>query len=132
MGLPAAKQNDQVIGVDIHIVLVPSPGGSVPTPLPHVFSGRLDQNLSANVSIDGKAAATVGSIATNSRPHRPTPPGVSFQFPPQNRGDVTMGSTTVSINGKGAARAGDPVNSCNDVGNPASSRIVCISTVLIG
>ena len=132
MGLPAAKQNDQVVGIDIHIVMVPSPSGQVPTPLPHPFSGRLDQQLSTDVKVDGMFAATVGSIATNSPPHFPTPPGVAFQIPPANRGTVTVGSAVVKINGKQAARAGDPVDSCDDVGNPADSSIIAVSTVRIG
>jgi len=39
MGQPAAKQGDQVVATDVHIVLIPSPGGPVPTPLPHPFVG---------------------------------------------------------------------------------------------
>jgi uncharacterized Zn-binding protein involved in type VI secretion len=132
MGQPAAKQGDQVLGTDIHIVMVPSVSGQVPTPLPHPFSGRLDQALSSNVTIEGKYAATVGSIATNSPAHVPTPPGVSFQMPPANSGMVTTGSAMVTINGKPAARSGDTVDSCDDVGNRADSAIVAVSTVLIG
>ena len=30
MGQPAAKQGDQITAVDMHIVMVPSPGGPVP------------------------------------------------------------------------------------------------------
>lgn len=132
MGLPAAKQNDQVVGVDIHIVMVPSISGLIPLSLPHVFSGLLDQQLSTDVKIEGRFAATVGSVATNNPPHIPTPPGVAFQIPPANRGTVTTGSATVTINGKAAARSGDPVDSCNDVGAPADSSIIATSTVLIG
>ena len=128
MGQPAAKKGDKAVGTDIHVVMVPAPPGSpVPTPLPHPFNGILDKNLSANVKIEGMAAATVGSIATNTPPHIPTPPGVSFQVPPSNKGDVTSGSTSVFINGKGAARAGDPVASCD-----GSSTIVGASTVMVG
>ncbi len=128
MGQPAAKQGDQAVGVDIHIVLVPQPTGPpVPTPLPHPFKGILDTDLSPDVKIGGMAAATIGSIATNTPPHFPTPPGVSFQTPPANKGDVTGGSSTVLINGKGAARVGDSVASCD-----GSSTIVGASTVLIG
>jgi uncharacterized Zn-binding protein involved in type VI secretion len=132
MGQPAAKQNDQVVGVDVHIVMVPSPGGPVPTPLPHPFAGMLDQQLSSDVKIEGRFAATVGSVATNSPAHIPTLPGTSFQIPPLNRGTVARGSATVLINGKPAARAGDPVDSCDDVGNPQDSAIMAASTVLIG
>jgi hypothetical protein len=37
MGKPAAKKGDKIVSAtpgDIHIVMVPSPGGPVPTPLP--------------------------------------------------------------------------------------------------
>ena len=132
MGLPAAKQNDQVVGIDIHIVMVPSISGQVPTPLPHPFSGPLDQQLSSDVRIEGRFAATVGSVASNNPPHIPTPPGVAFQIPPANRGTVTTGSATVKINGKQAARAGDTVDTCDDIGNPAESTIIATSMVLIG
>ena len=53
MGVPAAKQGDQVVGVCTHTVMVPSPGGPVPTPLPHPFSGMLNNGLSTNVMISG-------------------------------------------------------------------------------
>ena len=33
MGQPAAKQGDKVMATDTHIVMIPSPGGPVPTPL---------------------------------------------------------------------------------------------------
>lgn len=127
MGQPAAKENDLAVGVDIHVVLVPSPGGPVPTPLPHPFSGPLDTDLSQDVEIEGRAAATKGSIATNKPPHIPTPPGTSFQSPPEDKGTVSTGSATVNINGKQAARVGDTVDSCEGV-----SVIVGSSTVLIG
>jgi uncharacterized Zn-binding protein involved in type VI secretion len=110
----AARQNDPVSGSDIHIVLVPSPGGPVPTPLPHQFSGMLVESLSGDVLINGLPAATVGSVARNLPPHLPTPPGTSFSKPPTNRGTVQLGSLTVQINGKQAARVGDLVLTCND------------------
>ena len=64
MGQPAAKQGDQVTAMDTHIVMVPSAGGPVPTPLPHPFTGIIDGNLSSDVMIMGMPAATVGSTAT--------------------------------------------------------------------
>jgi uncharacterized Zn-binding protein involved in type VI secretion len=132
VGQPAAKQNDPVTAVDIHIVLVPSPGGPVPTPLPHPFSGRLDGNLSSNVKVMGLPAATLGSTASNTPPHLPTPPGTAFQIPPTNRATIMKGSSTVMMNGKPAARAGDTVQTCADpVPNPAG-QLIATSTVLIG
>jgi uncharacterized Zn-binding protein involved in type VI secretion len=128
MGQPAAKEGDTVVGVDIHVVLVPAPPGSpVPTPLPHPFSGPLVSDLSSDVKIEGLAAATEGSVAENRPPHIPTPPGVSFQSPPDNSGTVQSGSTTVKINGKAAARVGDPVQTCD-----GSGAITGVSTVMIG
>ncbi len=133
MGLPAAKENDQVVGVDIHIVLVPAPPAPpIPTPLPHPFSGMLDGDLSSDVNIMGSPAATVNSTATNSPSHIPTPPGVSFQKPPADKGTVQMGSTTVLINGQGAARMGDPVMTCNDPADAPMGSIIASGTVLIG
>ena len=98
MGQPAAKQGDQIVAVDTHIVMVPSAGGPVPTPLPHPFAGLLDGNLSGNVNIMGMPAATVDSTASNAPAHTPTPPGTSFQSPPANQGTITLGSQTVRIN----------------------------------
>ncbi len=132
MAQPAAKQGDQVTAVDMHIVMVPSPGGPVPTPLPHPFSGIIDGSLSTDVMIMGMPAATVGSTATNTPPHIPTPPGTTFQIPPTNRGTITMGSSTVFINGKPAARNGDMAQTCADpVPNPAA-QVIAVGTVMIG
>ena len=133
MGLPAAKQNDQITAVDIHIVMVPSVSGQTPVPLPHPFDGRLNANLSPNVNIMGLPAATVGSMATNQSPHLPLAPGVSFQVPPNNQGTVTMGSSSVNINGKPAARGTDSAQTCADpVPNSGAKVVVASSTVMIG
>ena len=132
MGQPAAKQGDQIIAVDTHIVLVPSPSGSVPTPLPHPFSGMLNNGLSTNVKIMGKPAAVVGSTADNSPPHVALAPGVSFQKPPTNKATIQMGSATVMINGKPAARNGDTALTCNDPSDLPNGTVIAVGTVLIG
>jgi uncharacterized Zn-binding protein involved in type VI secretion len=132
MGAPAAKQGDQVVAVDTHIVMVPSGPAMVPTPLPHPFVGMLSGGLSSNVKIMGKAAATVDSTADNSPAHIPTPPGTSFQKPPKNKGTVTVGSATVKINNKAAARMGDPVKTCNDPQDLPVGKIIAAGTVLVG
>jgi len=129
---PAAKQGDQIVGTDTHIVLVPSPGGPVPTPLPHPFVGIIDGNLSRDVFIMGRPAATVGSTAKNTPPHIPTPPGTSFQKPPSNTGTIIMGSATVLVNNKPAARTGDTANTCNDPADLPVGKVVSVGTVLIG
>src|SRR5438132_7359296 len=96
---PASVMGDKAPGLCVHIVLVPAPPGPpVPTPLPHPFSGILQESLSSNVNIMSLAAATVNSIADNTPPHIPTPPGTSFVNPPSNKGTIITGSTTVFIN----------------------------------
>ena len=130
MGQPAAKQGDQVIATDIHIVMIPSPGGPIPTPLPNPFTGQLDGALSSDVKIEGKAAATKDSTATNSPSHIPA--GGPFQTPPSNKATIFMGSATVKINGKAAARTGDIAMTCNDPSDLPVGQVVAVSTVLIG
>jgi uncharacterized Zn-binding protein involved in type VI secretion len=132
MGQPAAKQGDQVTAVDTHIVMVPSPSGPTPSPLPHPFSGMLDGNLSTNVMIMGRPAATQGSTATNQPPHIPTPPGTAFQIPPTNQATIMMGSPTVKINGKPAARAGDQTQTCSDPVPNMGATLIAAGTVMIG
>lgn len=134
MGQPAAKKGDQVVGIDTHIVMVPppAPGPLVPTPLPHPFAGMLDNGLSQDVKIMGQPAATVGSTASNQPPHIPTPPGTAFQKGPANKATVKVGSTTVKINGKAAARAGDPADTCNDPTDLPAGTVIAVGTVLIG
>ena len=132
MGQPAAKQGDQIMATDIHIVMVPTPGGPVPTPTPHPFAGIINGGLSTDVLIEGLPAATVNSTATNTPPHIPIG-GPSFQIPPSNQGKIIMGSTTVLINGNPAARTGDTAMTCNDPADLPSGQIVSTTaTVLIG
>lgn len=127
---PAAKQGDRIVATDTHIVMIPSPGGPIPTPLPHPFMGNLDGSLSADVFIGGAAAATQGSTATNSPPH--VPQGGPFQTPPKDRGEVMIGSATVLINGKPAARNADPCLTCNDPADLPVGQVVATGTVFVG
>lgn len=130
MGKPAAKQGDQVLATDTHIVMIPSPGGPVPTPLPHPFMGMIDGNLSPDVNIMGMPAATVGSTATNTPAH--IPQGGPFQSPPGNQGSIELGSNTVLISGKGAARIGDMARTCNDPADMPVGTVIASGTVMIG
>jgi uncharacterized Zn-binding protein involved in type VI secretion len=132
MGQPAAKANDQVVGVDTHIVMVPSPGGPVPTPLPHPFSGVINGGTISSVKIAGQPAAVVGSTADNSPAHIPTPPGTSFQKPPTNKATIQTGSGTVKIGGKMAARMSDTANQCNDPADAPTGSVIAAGTVMIG
>jgi uncharacterized Zn-binding protein involved in type VI secretion len=132
MGQPAAKKGDQIVATDTHIVMVPSPGGPVPTPLPHPFTGIISDGLSSDVNIMGMPAATVDSTADNTPPHIPTPPGTSFQNPPANKATIKLGSATVKINGKMAARNGDMAETCNDPSNLPVGQVIAVGTVMIG
>ena len=131
MGQPAATLGSQVVAVDTHIVLIPTPGGPVPTPLPSPFSGQITGGTVATVSIMGQPAAIVGSTADNVPPHIPV--GGPFQTPPANRGTVFTGSATVLIGGKPAARNLDTAVTCDDLApTAAKGQVIAAGTVLIG
>lgn len=132
MGQPAAKQGDQIVATDTHIVMVPSGPSLVPTPLPHPFAGIINGGLSSDVNLMGMPAATVDSTADNTPPHIATPPGTTFQAPPANKGTIKLGSSTVKINGKAAARNGDVAETCNDPADLPVGQVIATGTVLIG
>jgi len=131
MGMPAAKQGDKIMATDIHIIMIPAPPGPpVPTPLPHPFMGIINGNLSTDVMIMGLPAATMGSTATNMPPH--IPQGGPFQKPPSNKATTQIGSPTVMINGKMAARNGDMAMTCNDPADLPVGTVMAVGTVFIG
>ena len=130
MGQPAAKQGDRIMATDTHIVLIPAGSGTIPTPLPHPFTGIIEGALSSDVKIMGKPAATVDSTATNTPAH--VPQGGPFQKTPSNKGTIKMGSATVKINGKMAARNGDMAMTCNDPSDLPVGKVVAVGTVTIG
>src|SRR5438552_17956711 len=125
MPQPAAKQGDRITALDTH--LIQPPGPTAPVPVPHPFSGIIDGGLSSDVKIEGMPAATVTSTATNTPPHIPI--GGTFVIPPKNKGQIIMGSATVFINGKAAARAGDTALTCNDPVDLPVGTVVAVSTV---
>jgi uncharacterized Zn-binding protein involved in type VI secretion len=127
---PAAKLGDKVVGSDNHIVLVPTPGGPVPTPTVLPFSGTLTSGCSPNVLIEGKPAAILGSLAMNMPPH--VAPNGTFQVPPTNLGMVLEGIATVLVNGAPIAVNGGRVQTCNDPAPAPTSQIIAISKVIIG
>ena len=126
----AAKENDQIVAVDTHIVMVPSPGGPVPTPMPMPFNGKLVQNLCQGVMVDNMKAAVDGSVAMNNPPHVPT--GGPFQNPPNNQGTIKKPSGSVLFEDKPAARMGDMAETCNDPAPAPIGTVVASGTVLIG
>ena len=129
MGKPAAKQGDAITARDLHDIQPPS-GGRVKTM--HQFSGAIDGRLSSNVMIMGKPAATKGSTATNNPAHKPI--GGTFVKPPAdlNKATILSGSPTVNINGKPAARNGDPAETCNDPVDLPVGTVIAGGTVFVG
>jgi uncharacterized Zn-binding protein involved in type VI secretion len=128
MGPPAARQGDRITALDMH--LIQPPGPTSPVLVPHPFSGIIDGGVSADVRIGGASAATVDSTATNTPPHIPI--GGTFVKPPTNQATITTGSTSVRINGRAAARAGDTARTCNDPVDLPVGTVVAAGVVLIG
>jgi len=126
----AAKLGDRVVAMDTHIILVPSPGGPIPTPTPSPFDGKLIQNLSPTVMIDNMPVAVEGSVALNVAPH--VPAGGPFQRPPSNRSTVKVGAPTVKADGKPMVRNGDVAETCNDPVDAPKGQVVASSTVKVG
>jgi uncharacterized Zn-binding protein involved in type VI secretion len=134
MGQPAAKQGDQVTAQDVHILMVPVGPIEVPLPFLHTFAGVINNknDLSSNVNIMGMPAATVDSTATNTPDHVPVVTTGHFLNLPANTAKIRDGSKTVNINGKPAARSGDPADTCNDPGELPVGLVVAVGSVLIG
>lgn len=100
---PAAKQGDIIKSDVISQVWVQS--GSSPQLVPFTYAGPIKDQLSSNVRIMGKLAATKGSTATNSPSLKEQIPSVLSQV--NDTGTIITGSSSVFINGKQAARNGD-------------------------
>lgn len=124
MGEFAAKQGDRIEGTDTHIEMVFVGLAEVPTPIGgHDFKGDIVDGLASTVMVEGSPAAIEGSIAQNSPRHSPKA-GTRFQNEPDNEGEVTIGSTTVFIEGSPAARNNDTATTCDDLGVENQSRVV--------
>jgi len=135
MGQPAAKMNDLIVNAgDLHVVINAESGAPTTEPLP--FNGPITMATCATVRINSLQAAVVGSMAQNTPPHVPL--DGTFSVPPTNLGRVVMGSLTVRLGGRAAARAGDVCETCHDLppaGPQAPMPTVVVqtpTTVMIG
>lgn len=129
MGVPAAKQGDMIVAVDIH--LEQPPGPVPPIPMVSPFMAPIMTGLSTDVMIEKRPAATLGSGGTSLPPH--IPKVGTFINPPTNQGTIILGSFTVLINKKPAARMGDSAMTCNDPSPlPIGNVIVPGGTVMVG
>lgn len=130
MTQPAAKKGDRIVGTDIHILMVSSPGGPVPTPTPMPFTGVIDGDLSADIQVEDQPLALQGSTASNTPEHLPA--AGPFQKSPTNKATIQMGSATVVANDKPVARLGDTALTCNDPADLPNGTVVASGTVLVG
>jgi len=136
MSKPGAKKLDQIISVtagDVHIIMVPSPGGPVPTPIPHpVPNSMIKDKVAKKVKVMGQPGAVKGSKSQHTPPHIPMGPG-PFQKPPGNKGEIITGSSNVFYEGKPAAMLGDTGKMCMDpADSPVGKVIGKAMTVLVG
>lgn len=125
-GKQMAAQDDRVMGMDVHIMVIPSGPSTTTAPLPHPFMGKLDDGLSDDVSIGDKKAAVRGSKSKHDDPtHMQLPGTIKFQNNPKKEGEVTGGtSPSVKIDGKEAAVIGSLVSTCNDIGARNNSTVI--------
>ena len=126
MSMPATKHFDPVLGIDTHIVLIPTPAGPVPTPIPHPYVGMVFDpddyvpGQGGTVKVNGFMRAVAGTKGKATPPHIPL--GGAFAKPPTNESEVFMGSMTVNADGNPMSFAALPVLSCQDFGMPAPPR----------
>jgi RHS repeat-associated protein len=122
----AAKHLDPLVGLDTHIILIPTPAGPVPTPLPHPYVGILFDPfdyapfVGASTYINGLPRGVAGTNGKAMPPHIPM--GGPFAKPPTNESEIFMGSATVLTDGDPQSFLGLPVLSCQDIGMPAPPR----------
>ncbi|WP_437328385.1 DUF6531 domain-containing protein [Sorangium sp. So ce381] len=122
----AAKFFDPVLGIDIHLVIVPP--SPAPVPLPHPFIGIVFDPIGLLISAGMTAvfggggpvfvnSVRIGNTGTDciAIPHFPMPPGVSFHPTdvPDNEGTLVTGAKTVTFEGSSQGRMGSMVASCN-------------------
>lgn len=123
----AGKHLDTVMGIDTHIVAIPTPvGAPVPTPMPNPYVGIVMEPLDyapvvgATVLINGLPRAQAGTGSIQISPHLPL--GGPLVPPPTGEGEVFMGSMTVALDGDAQSFLGMPVLTCQSIGMPAPLR----------
>jgi RHS repeat-associated protein len=128
----AAKHLDPVVGVDVHIIMIPSPAGPIPTPLPHPYIGIVLDPFDylpifgATVYVNGLPRASAGTSGQALPSHIPM--GGPFMKPPTNESEMFMGSATVLSDGEPQSFLTMPLLSCQDMGMPAPPRLKKKST----
>lgn len=117
-----SKHFDPVIGIDIHILIIP-PAGPVPIPHPHIalVFDPFDYVpfIGATVKVGGLPRSTAG---TAGKPIPHIPMGGPFAKPPMNENEIFMGSVTVLADGGPLSYTAVPSLSCHDIGMIAPPR----------
>lgn len=122
----ACKHLDPLCGIDIHIINIPTPGGPVPTPIPHPFVGMVIDPmdyvpiLGATVLVNGLPRGQAGTAGKCLPPHIPL--GGPFLKPPGNESENFMGSMSVLAEDEPFTYLGLPALSCSDIGTPPPPR----------
>ena len=114
MAEAAAKQGDRIVSDGTSQVWV-EPPPPPPPPANHIavpfsYDGSLDSGLVSDVKIMGQPAAVVGSTAINETPpdQQPAVTGKGRVLSDvDNTSTISVGSSSVLIHGKSAARNGD-------------------------
>ncbi|MGH8899275.1 MAG: PAAR domain-containing protein [Egibacteraceae bacterium] len=128
MGTPAAVMGDRISATCAAHMIPGAMGAPQPSP-PLPFSAPLLQGLATKVLIAGKPAAVQGSSGYNAPPHVGLHPSDPFMVSMQQQGTVVMGSATVLIEGKPAAKTG---STCVVCGGLPGQLVGTAATVLIG
>lgn len=126
--LPANRHMLPIVGIDLHIILIPTPGGPVPTPIPHPFIGLVFDvgdyipfiGSTVNVNFIPRGNAGTGGML-GSKVHIPI--GGPFAMAPTIGHDSNnfFGSKRVTAEGSYFSVGGFMVMSCNDMGMPLSA-----------
>jgi uncharacterized Zn-binding protein involved in type VI secretion len=125
MGQPAAKRDDTITADHEHEVLPPS--GPPTVPAPFGFEAPITGKLATDVFVMGEPVALKDSTGT-CPPHVPKPLGTTFVSAPSHVGVIVDGSSTVTIDGRAVARAGDGATACGQGG----ARVVATGSVYVG
>lgn len=120
--MPAVKHFDPIMGVDIHILIIPMVG-PVPIPHPHIAMVLDPMDfipvMGATVMVGVMRRGTAGT-AGKTIPHIPM--GAPFAKPPMNESEIFMGSAMVLADGAPMSFTALPVLTCQDVGMIAPPR----------
>src|SRR5262245_47913686 len=129
MGTPAAVMGDQVTGTCL-LHQMPNPATGAPQLAPLLFfAALLLSGLATRTLISGKSAAVQGSSGLNILLHVGLHASDLFMVPTTQRAQVTVGSSSVLIEGRPAARTGSTCTIC--AGTPGQLN-GSAATVLIG